>query len=206
MCTRHASALRPQLAPVDPELESLPGWLRENCVVGRRAWPNQRTEEGYPKPVSGKTFLTLLKVEKVYSNVCRVVIIIFNKLFLHFLTFFLKKSQISRTWGYLLIASVFFTGYLVQVATYNTTHQCISHLIFILESSVFPRGEWCRVITNLPIRRNALEKYFMIIPLKNKLFFPHFKFLFPGNFQFSRIRWYLPKSIFYFLSGAVLYI
>ena len=59
--TRHASARRPHLDPVDPELESIPGWLRDHLVVGRRARPNQRTEEGYPKPVSGKTFLILLK-------------------------------------------------------------------------------------------------------------------------------------------------
>ena len=107
VCTRHASALRLQLAPVYPELESLPGWLREHLGVGRRARPNQRTEEGYPKPFSGKTFLILLKVEKFYSNVYRVVIILFNKFFLHFLIFFPKKSQISRIRWCLLI-SIFY--------------------------------------------------------------------------------------------------
>ena len=87
--------------------------------------------------------------------------ILFNKLFLHFLTFLLKKSQISRIWGYLLIAS-FFTGYLVQVATYNTTHQCISPLIFILESSLL-------IINHLPLRWIALGKYFLLVPLKKKI-------------------------------------
>ena len=129
-----------------------------------------RERKGFLKPVSGKTFLILLKAEKpMLHNLFYIFSSKYPRYNLQQRMPFLilldqtkldnKIEKVKFHWTPCNCSYPFSTFIMCFfLYMYTTTLKCISQLMFILDSTVLAWGEWNRIVTNFSLRWNVLGK------------------------------------------------